>query len=153
MANYEDFLETKRLMHSLWPKWKADEEVGRLLNERWAHLHQDKLRECIRNHRFVREVKPDITAIHAAYCKVTGESAASTEAAAEIARTRRESFAVAGPSPAELEDWGRWAEDILATASEQEIVAARERTGITGANRRILAVAVDHCRRNGGNAR
>ena len=153
MANYEDFIETKRLMHSLWPKWTADEEVGRLLNERWAHLHQDKLRECIRNHRFIREVKPDITAIHKAYCDMTAGKALSAEGEHAVERTRREALQSAGPTQAEYEEWDRWAKDVLATATKQEIAACEDRMGMTFSSDRVRAVAVEYCRRNGGNAR
>jgi phosphoserine aminotransferase len=48
---------------------------------------------------------------------------------------------------AEVADWDAWAEDVLATATPAEIDAVRQRMPV-GESRRVLAVAVDYCRRN-----
>ena len=147
MSQIEDFIETKRLMQRLWPKWKADEELGRLLNERWGQLHQDKLRDAVRQHRFVRNVTPDITAIHKEYCKISGEDAGTHERNHEIRRTQRAREEWAGPSPAEREADEQWAREILATATASEIRQVRESVGLNLKNDLWLAVAIDRMRR------
>ena len=147
MSQIEDFIETKRLMQRLWPKWKADEELGRLLNERWGQLHQDKLRDAVRQHRFVRNVTPDITAIHKEYCKISGEDAGTHERNHEIRRTQRAREEWAGPSPAEREADEQWAREILATATASEIREVRESVGLNLKNDLWLAVAIDRMRR------
>jgi hypothetical protein len=147
MSKIEDFIETKRLMQRLWPKWKADEELGRLLNERWGQLHQDKLRDAVRQHRLVRNVTPDITAIHKEYCKISGEDAGTHERNHEIRRTQRAREEWAGPSPAEREADEQWAKEILATATASEIRQVRESVGLNLKNDLWLAVAIDRMRR------
>lgn len=147
MSQIEDFIETKRLMQRLWPKWKADEELGRLLNERWGQLHQDKLRDAVRQHRLVRNVTPDITAIHKEYCKISGEDAGTHERNHEIRRTQRAREEWAGPSPAEREADQQWAREILSTATASEIREVRESVGLNLKNDLWLAVAIDRMRR------
>lgn len=147
MSQIEDFIETKRLMQRLWPKWKADEELGRLLNERWGQLHQDKLRDAVRQHRLVRNVTPDITAIHKEYCKISGEDAGTHERNHEIRRTQRAREEWAGPSPAEREADEQWAREILSTATASEIREVRESVGLNLKNDLWLAVAIDRMRR------
>jgi len=147
MSQIEDFIETKRLMQRLWPKWKADEELGRLLNERWGQLHQNKLRDAVRQHRLVRNVTPDITAIHKEYCKISGEDAGTHERNHEIRRTQRAREEWAGPSPAEREADEQWAKEILATATASEIREVRESVGLNLKNDLWLAVAIDRMRR------
>ena len=147
MSQIEDFIETKRLMQRLWPKWKADEELGRLLNERWGQLHQDKLRDAVRQHRLVRNVTPDVTAIHKEYCKISGEDAGTHERNHEIRRTQRAREEWAGPSPAEREADEQWAREILATATASEIRQVRESVGLNLKNDLWLAVAIDRMRR------
>ena len=143
MSQIEDFIETKRLMQRLWPKWKADEELGRLLNERWGQLHQDKLRDAMRQHRLVRNVTPDITAIHKAYCKITGITENGYDGRQDAVRTRNET--VTGPTAEEYEEWDAWAAGIMETATNGEIETAKERYAVK--TDRLLAVAIDHMRR------
>ena len=146
MHQLDDFIETKRLMQRLWPKWKADDELGKILNERWGQLHQDKLREAMRQHRLVRNVTPDITAIHKAYCKITGITENGYDGRQDAVKTRMQ--AVTEPTQQELEEWDAWAAQVLSTATEREIAAVKERLGLEPQTDRVLAVAVDHCRRN-----
>ena len=143
MSKIEDFIETKRLMQRLWPKWKADEELGRLLNERWGQLHQDKLRDAVRQHRLIRNVTPDITAIHKTYCKITGTTDNGYDGRQDAVRTRNET--VSGPTQQEYEEWDAWAAGIMATATKDEIETAKERYAVK--TDRLLAVAIDHMRR------
>ena len=143
MSQIEEFIETKRLMQRLWPKWKADDELGKILNERWGQLHQDKLRDAIRQHRLVRNVTPDVTAIHKEYCAMTGSTTSGYRGQREAARTRTET--VTGPTDAEYAEWDAWAASIMATATPDEIETAKERYAVK--MDRLLAVAIDHMRR------
>lgn len=153
MSQLDDFLETKRLMHKLWPKWKADDELGRLLNERWGQLRQDKLRDAVRQHRLVRNVTPDVTAIHKEYCKISGEDAGTHERNHDIRRTQRAREEWAGPSPAEREADEQWAKAIIATTNAAEIRAVREYVGLHLKNDLWLAVAIDQYRKAGAVSR
>lgn len=144
MHPIDEFMETKRLMARLWPKWKADDELGKILNERWGQLHQDKLREAMRQHRLVRNVTPDITAIHKTYCKITGVTENGYDGRNDAVKTRTE--VVTGPTAAEYAEWDAWAAEIMATATPDEIETARERYGVN--TDRLLAVAIDNRRRN-----
>lgn len=145
MHKIDDFIETKRLMQRLWPKWKADDELGKILNERWGQLHQDKLREAMRQHRLVRNVTPDITAIHKAYCKITGTAENGYDGRQDAVRTRTE--VVTGPTAQEYAEWDEWAAGIMASATPQEIAEAKARYGFT--TDRVVAIAIDNIRRNG----
>jgi hypothetical protein len=120
--------------------------LSRLLNERWGSLHQDKLRDCIRQHRLERDIKPDVAAIHKAYCAIVPQS--DVIARGEVHHTRREADALCGPTPQEYADWDAWAKGILATATRQEIESAQDRLGISPDTHRVLAVAIDYCRKN-----
>ena len=51
--------DNKILMAKLWPKWKPSPEEASILNRTWGSLHQNKLRDCIEQHRLKRE--PDRT--------------------------------------------------------------------------------------------
>ena len=133
-------------MGELWPKWTLEPELSRLLNERWGSLHQDKLRDCIRQHRLERDIKPDVAAIHKAYCAIVPQS--DVIARGEVHHTRREADALCGPTSQEYADWDAWAKGILATATRQEIESAQERLGISPDTHRVLAVAIDYCRKN-----
>jgi hypothetical protein len=133
-------------MGELWPKWTLEPELSRLLNERWGSLHQDKLRDCIRQHRLERDTKPDVATIHKAYCAIVPQ--ADVLARGEVVQTRRDASAVQGPTAQDYADWDAWAKGIMATATRQEIEAAQERLGISPDTHRVLAVAIDYCRKN-----
>lgn len=139
-------MDNRNLMGELWPKWTLEPELLRLLNERWGSLHQDKLRDCIRQHRLERDTKPDVAAIHKAYCAIMPQS--DVIARGEVHHTRREADALCGPTPQEYAEWDAWAKGILATATAAEIDAAKERLGISPDTHRVLAVAIDYCRKN-----
>lgn len=140
------WMDNRNLMGELWPKWTLEPELSRLLNERWGSLHQDKLRDCIRQHRLERDTKPDVVAIHKAYCAIMPQ--ADVVARNDVQHTRMNANAVQGPTPAEIEEWDAWAVEVLKTATAAEIDAAKERLGISPDTYRVLAVALDYCRKN-----
>lgn len=137
--------ENKILMGKLWPRWAPSPEEASILNRKWGSLHQDKLRDCIEQHKLVRNSKPDISAIHKAYCAIT-PAAAEIAGRSEIDITRRNASAVQGPTPQEYAEWDAWAAEVLLTATQAEIDAARERVGVGVHSDRVLAVLVDYCR-------
>lgn len=137
--------DNKILMGKLWPRWAPSPEEASILNRKWGSLHQDKLRDCIEQHKLVRNSKPDISAIHKAYCAIT-PAAAEIAGRSEVDITRRNANAVQGPTPQEYAEWDAWAADVLATATQAEIDAARERVGVGVHSDRVLAVLVDYCR-------
>lgn len=53
--------DNKILMGKLWPRWAPSPEEASILNRKWGSLHQDKLRDCIEQHKLVRNSKPDIS--------------------------------------------------------------------------------------------
>jgi hypothetical protein len=139
--------DNKILMGKLWPRWAPSSEEASILNRKWGSLHQDKLRDCIEQHKLVRNSKPDISAIHKAYCAIT-PAAAEIAGRSEVEITRRNASAVQGPTAQEYADWDAWAKEVLKTATAAEIDAAKERLGISPDTHRVLAVAIDYCRKN-----
>jgi hypothetical protein len=137
--------DNKILMGKLWPRWAPSLEEASILNRKWGSLHQDKLRDCIEQHKLVRNSKPDISAIHKAYCAIT-PAAAEIAGRSEVETTRRNANAVQGPTPQEYAEWDAWAVEVLKTATQAEIDAARERIGVGVQSDRVLAVLVDYCR-------
>jgi hypothetical protein len=140
------FLENMALVAELWPKFQMDKALRDIVYEKWQALHQDKLRDCIRQHRLERDSKPDIAAIHKRYCAITGQDRPTN--IPDASRTRRQADRCMGPTPEELEEWEAWAEELLATASDAEIRDVHERLGLTFTARRFLAIAVEYCRKN-----
>ena len=140
------FLENMALVAELWPKFQMDKALRDIVYEKWQALHQDKLRDCIRQHRLERDSKPDIAAIHKKYCAITGQDRPTN--IPDASRTRRQADRCMGPTPEELEEWEAWAEELLATASDAEIREVHERLGLTFTARRFLAIAVEYCRKN-----
>jgi hypothetical protein len=147
------WMDNRNLMGELWPKWMLEPELSRLLNERWGSLHQDKLRECIRQHRLERDTKPDIAAIHKAYCLIVPQ-AAEVVGRSEVLTTRKNAIALQGPTEREVADWQEWADRLVATVTSEEFAECRERLGLmslqanTPSQRRLTAVAVEYCRKN-----
>jgi hypothetical protein len=137
--------DNKILMGKLWPRWAPSPEEASILNRKWGSLHQDKLRDCIEQHKLVRNSKPDISAIHKAYCAIT-PAAAEIAGRSEVDITRCNANAVQGPTPQEYAEWDAWAVEVLKTATQAEIDAARERIGVGVQSDRVLAVLVDYCR-------
>ena len=137
--------ENKILMGKLWPRWAPSPEEASILNRKWGSLHQNKLRDCIEQHKLVRNSKPDISAIHKAYCAIT-PAAAEIAGRSQVDITRRNANAVQGPTPQEYAEWDAWAAEVLKTATQAEIDAARERVGVGVHSDRVLAVLVDYCR-------
>ena len=138
--------DNKILMGKLWPRWQPSPEEASILNRKWGSLHQDKLRECIRQHRLERDTKPDVAAIHKAYCAIVPQ--ADVLARGEVVQTRRDATSLQGPTAQDYADWDAWAKGVLSTATRQEIEAAQERLGISPDTHRVLAVAIDYCRKN-----
>ena len=131
--------DNKRLMASLWPRWiPTDAEAG-LLNQRWGQLDQAKLRGCIENARLRRSRSPDLARIHQEYCKITGHGNPGQHV---VERTTRYLNETRGPSEADTAAWEREADQILATATPEEIKEAQEHYGITPQTRRVLSLMV-----------
>lgn len=139
--------DNKVFMCKLWPKWKPDEHLAALLNSRWSHFRQDKLRECIENHRFERDSTPDIAAIQKAYGAMTGAAEAAVAGEREVQRTRAD---LPQPlTPAEQAAWDADVDRILASASADEVAAVKRRmTFVPLSSRRMLAAAIEYCREN-----
>lgn len=139
--------DNKVLLKNLWPGWKPDETLADLLNARWSQLRQDKLRECIQNHRFERDSSPDISAIHKAYARITQGERDASVAEVEVARTQAER--IEGPSPEELAAWDRYADEIIASATPDEIARCKERfQWLDLDNRRMLGDCIAYIRKH-----
>jgi hypothetical protein len=145
--------DNKILMAKLWPKWKPSPEEASILNRTWGSLHQDKLRDCIEQHRLKRDARPDISAIHKAYCAII-PPAAEVVGRSEVLTTRKNAIALQGPTEQEIADWQEWADRLVATVTPDEFAECRERLGLmslqanTPSQRRLTAVAVEYCRKN-----
>lgn len=132
--------QNRAYMGELWPRWRLEPALSRLLDERWAGLHQDKLRECIKQHRMERDSTPDVSTIHDAYCRITGHGQEGRTAAQQ---TRRRLEETRGPSEADTAAWEREADAILATATPEEIKEAKAHYGIDAQTRRVLSLMVE----------
>lgn len=140
--------ENKVLMKALWPDWSPAPELASLLNERWFHFRQEKLRDCIKDNKLKSQREPNIAAIHKEYCRITGQESTQVAASREVERTRMDRQQCHPLSPEELSEWDSWAEEVLSTATAAERKAVTERLGIAPASPRVLAIAVDYIRRN-----
>lgn len=146
--NTVTFQDNMALLEELWPRFRMEPSLRSIIVEKWGSLHQDKLRECIRQHRLERDTKPDIAAIHKGYCRVTGIDSGSDVAQREIARTRKQAQECAGPTEAELEAWDYWAESVIATATDHELRTITERFNLVPTSRRYLATMIDYARKH-----
>jgi hypothetical protein len=135
--------DNKRYMGSLWPRWKPTEAEAGLINSRWCHLDQEKLRLCMDNNRLKRSRVPDLAAIHQEYCKITGHGNPGQHV---VERTKRYIDETRGPTEAETAAWEREADEILATATPEEIKAAKEHYGIDPQTNRVLSLMVQTLR-------
>lgn len=131
--------QNRAYMGELWPRWRLEPALSRLLDERWGGLLQDRLHECIKQHRMERDSTPDVSAIHDAYCRITGHGQEGRTAAQQ---TRRRLEETRGPSEADTAAWDREADAILATATPEEIKAAKDSFGIAPQTRRVLSMMV-----------
>lgn len=138
-------MDNRKLMEEMWPKWKLEPVLSSLLNEKWGSLHQDKLQSCIRQHRLVRDFKPEIATIHKAYCALIPQNLVGER---EVEQTRDDLQRCTPPSERELQEWDDWAETMLNDVTVQELEQVSDFIGHVPESRRILAVAVEHVRLN-----
>ena len=82
----------KRLMASLWPKWRPTDEQARLLNDRWGLLHQDTLRKCIEDNAMQSRREPSVSAINRAYCKLTAPLVGASTSTSKAVLPSKELF-------------------------------------------------------------
>ena len=146
--NTHTFNDNMALIEELWPKYRMEPSLRSIIVERWGSLHQDKLRECIRQHRLERDTKPDVAAIHKAYCRITGVDTGSDVSQREIARTRRQAEETKGPTEAEIQAWDYWAEAIISSATTSELKEIRERFNLEPTHRRYIACMLDYIRKH-----
>lgn len=138
-------MDNRKLMEEMWPKWKLEPVLSSLLNEKWGSLHQDKLQSCIRQHRLVRDFKPEIATIHKAYCALIPQNLVGER---EVEQTRDDLQRCTPPSERELQEWDDWAETMLNDVTVRELEQVSDFIGHIPESRRILAVAVEHVRLN-----
>jgi hypothetical protein len=95
------------------------------------------------NNRLKRSRVPDLAAIHQEYCKITGHGNPGQHV---VERTKRYIDETRGPTEAETAAWEREADEILATATPEEIKAAKEHYGIDPQTNRVLSLMVQTLR-------
>jgi hypothetical protein len=145
MEDKPSYASTWALIRNLWDTWEPNDTISSLCLQRWGQLHQDILQECVRLHKMEASGQyrePKVHRIMDLYAERTTK---------EYTHTRTmEAIVDRGPSQAELDDWDKWAEDVLADVTDDEIRRASERLTFIGKlnNKRILAVAVDFVRSN-----
>jgi hypothetical protein len=135
------YLQTWSLITSLWNEWCPNDATARLCAERWSELHQDKLQDAAKLHKMEASgqyKEPKIHRIMEIYSSRTTQAWATSEPA-------KQEWSCDGPTPHELAEWDRWADDILADVSEEELKAAQEIAPVSG--KRVLACAVDYIRK------
>jgi hypothetical protein len=136
--------ETWKMVLGLWPEWKPTPATIHWLTERWNALHQDKLQDAIKQHRMEASAekagRPVYNRIQELYVERTMPMQQQRKVQAIIK--------TAQPlSPEDARAWDKWAASIMATVTPAEIRAAQDRLGITLTNERILATAIDYCRK------
>ena len=139
------WMDNRKLMDELWPKWRLEPVLSSILNEKWGSLHQDKLQGCIRQHRLVRDSKPDISAIHKAYCALIPQNLVGER---EVEQTRNDLQRCTPISAEEFAEWDVWAEAMLKNVTNEELKRVNDFIGHVPESRRILAVAIEHVRKS-----
>lgn len=134
------YLSSWALITSLWPDWCPNDVTAMLCADRWGQLDQAKLQDCAGLHKMEASggfKEPKIHRIMELYAERTIKPYNE-----QLNTERRELHT--GPSTAEIAEWDKWAEDVLANVTEGELVLARELAPCD--TPRILAIAVDMIR-------
>lgn len=141
MEEAKTYQQSWAMIRNLWPDWEPNTTTINLCFERWNQLHQDQLQEAIKAHKWEaggQYKEPKIHRIMEIYGQRT-----SKEWAVSVPGQRE--WKCEGPTQEELDEWDRWADDVLADVTEDELSEAHEL--IPSKNKRTLACAVDFVRK------
>jgi len=141
MDEPKTYQQSWAMIRNLWPDWEPNTTVVNLCFERWSKIHQDHLQEAIKQHKWEpggQYKEPKIHRVMEIYAQRTSKEWAVSEAGQDIWKCE-------GPSPGELADWEKWAEDVMADVTEEELSKAMEICPVK--SNRVLAVAVDYIRK------
>lgn len=135
------YLSTWSLINSLWPEWHPNDATASLCAERWSSIRQDKLQEAVKLHKMEASGQYKEPKIH----RIMEIYAARTASSFETSEPAREKWQVPEPTQQELDEWDRWAEDVLSDVTEDELEQAQKLVPASG--NRMLACAVDYLRK------
>jgi hypothetical protein len=126
----------------LWPDWKPTPQTIKFLFDRWGFLYQDKLRDAVEVHRLEASAekagRPVFNRVMELYQQRTQVK--------DIETTKIRAKQINGPSEDELQEWARWADQLLASASADERAAVQARLPIPLLTKRAWAAAIEYCR-------
>lgn len=137
------YLQTWSLITSLWSEWCPNDATAKLCAERWSQLHQDHLQAAAKLHKMEASgqyKEPKIHRIMDIYAQRT-----SKDWGADGTSRPKEDWKTPEIPQHELDDWDRWADDVLSDVTEEELKEAQAICQFT--KPRILACAVDFVRK------
>lgn len=145
MDEPKTYQQSWAMIRNLWPDWEPNTTVVNLCFERWSKIHQDHLQESIKQHKWEpggQYKEPKIHRIMDIYAMRTSKEWAVSEPG-------QNTWKCEGPTKEELEEWDRWADDVLADVTEEEVKEANALYPMK--TKRFLAVAVDFIRKRKAN--
>ena len=127
------YAQTWALITSLWSEWCPNDHAASVYLDNLSSLDQHLLQRAVRQHK-AEELggykEPKLFRL------VTLTRNLSPKPP-EPAHPR---WKVNGPTESEIAEWDRWAEDVLADVTDEELAEVRQFAKLE--NRRLLAVAV-----------
>jgi hypothetical protein len=145
MEEQKTYTQSWAMLRNLWPDWEPNQTTINLCFERWSKIHQDHLQEAIKQHKWEaggQYKEPKIHRIMDIYAMRTSKEWAVSEPG-------QNTWKCEGPTKEELEEWDRWADDVLADVTEEEVKEANALYPMK--TKRFLAVAVDFIRKRKAN--
>lgn len=137
------YLQTWALITSLWPDWCPNDATARLCAERWSQIRQDHLQAAAKLHKMEaagQYKEPKVHRIMDIYAQRTTQ-----DWGPDGTSQPKSDWKTPEITPAEIAEWDRWAEDVLADVTEEEIAEARKICSVE--KPRLLACAVDVIRK------
>jgi hypothetical protein len=121
------------LLTSLWSEWCPNDHAATLFLDNLSRLNQRALADAIRSHK-AEELggykEPKLFRLVTLAKNLTPKPP----------EPEHPRWKVNGPSEDEIAEWDRWAEDVLANVTDEELMEVRAFAKLE--NRRLLAVAV-----------
>jgi hypothetical protein len=126
------------LITSLWSEWNPNDHAASVYLDNLSGLDQHLLHRAVRQHKaeeLGQYKEPKLFRLMQ-LCDQFKPKPVPVD---------RTSWKVQGPTTEEIEEWKRWAEDVLADVTEDELAEARK-VCASWQSPRLLAIVVDHVR-------
>lgn len=132
------YAQTWALITSLWSEWCPNDHAASVYLDNLSSLDQHLLQRAVRQHKaeeLGQYKEPKLFRLMQ-LCE---------EYKPKPVPVDRTSWKVQGPTPEEIKEWERWAEDVLSNVTEAELAEART-VCAAWQSPRLLAIVVDHVR-------